>query len=222
MLTLELIHTFKQALDRIKLCDQFLCRLGANSWYTGNVITGVAHQAKDVDDLIDPFDLPLVEHFWNTKNFELASLTAWFVDLNFFRHELVEVFVRCHHHHFLEPRFRRLTGQCSNNIVGFKTGATKDWNFHGLHQAVNEWDLLTDVFRQSVSLRLVFRILYMPMRWVRRVKGDCQMGWLLFLDQIEDRVGHAEHSGSAPAARSKSRAANECKVGAVNQRHTIE
>ena len=80
LLAFQFAGMCQQLLDRAVLGNQFLGRFRTDAGDTGNVVTGVAHQPQDVDHLVDPFDLPFLQHFLDAKDFGIRTATSRFVD----------------------------------------------------------------------------------------------------------------------------------------------
>ena len=53
---------------------------------------------------------------------------------NMLAHQLPKIFVGCHHVHIKTLQLGFFS-QCANNIIGFKTGANKQWNVKGFGKA---------------------------------------------------------------------------------------
>ena len=171
--------------------------------------------------MVNFLNLPLFQNFRDSQDIELASLSTRFVHKDIFGNQLVVIFVRRNHPSLKPCRFR-LSGQRSDHVVRFVTRVSQNRYIQSLHQSINQRDLLGNIFRLLVSRRFVLSEFFVAKRRIVRIKGDCDVGRLLPLENVKHSIGHAKYGRSRLTRRSKSRAADHAKMGSVDQSHAIQ
>jgi len=71
-------------------------------------------------------------------------------------------------------------------------------------------------------LGFVFGEFFVAERWLRGVKSGNEMSRFLLVDDVENRVRHAENGGRADFAGGEARCANQREVGSIHERHSVE
>ncbi len=211
----------EQVFDAAELGDQLLCRFWTDAGYAGNIVAGIAHQAQDVDDLVDSFDLPFVQHLRDAEDLGITTATARLVNEDIFRDQLVIVFVGCDHPG-LKALVGRLMGQRADDVVGLVAGSANRRDVERVEQLVDVRQLFGNVFRHRIALCFVLGKLDVPLSRLGSVKRNGDVSRLFSFDDVIDRIDHAKNTGRAKSRRGESGAADQSKVGTIGQRHPVQ
>ena len=158
----------------------------------GNVVAFVTHEPQNIDDLIDPLDLPLFQNGSDVKLLKRSATVPWFVNRDFISHQLVIVFVGSNHEN-VEVFCGCLNCERANDVVGLEAGRPDDRYVECLHQLVNHRNLRGDILWQFVPLSFVVVKDFVSKRGVACVERDRDMGRFLFFDQIEHGVRNSKN-----------------------------
>ena len=178
LLPFQFRRVLQKVFHRMKLFDERLGCFLPNARNARNVIRGITHQAKDIDDLSRLLDLPAGADFRHPQDFDRCAGIARLVDQCLRPHELTKILVGSHH----EGGGPQLTlgppGQGANDIIGLVAVLTEHGDVKGLAQSLNDGNSHDQILRHFLTLSFVRWVLNVPRRRRRSIKHNSQMSRL--------------------------------------------
>ena len=210
---------FEHVFDRTELAQESDRRFFSDSFASGDIIAGIAHQSKQVDDLSLMFDIVFLAHLLGTHEFKSACVPRA-IHEDAIRDKLSVVLVRSSHIDFKTGLFA-LFGECTDNIIGFKARHFKHRDIHGHEEVFDNRNGFADVLRRFRPLGFILLVRLMTEGTPGRVKRHTDMSRVDLLDEVFQRYGKAENSGSVLSFTIHPRRFDKSVVCAKNHRVSI-
>ena len=220
LFSLEFVRMVEQIFDAAILSDQFLGGLLTHARNPGHVVRTVAHQAQDIDHLVDAFDLPLLQNLADTLNFNVAGATR-FTDEGAVRNQLPVVLVGCDHIG-CKTVFLRLTGKRSDHVVRFPSGYPDNGQVERFAQAENVGKRRAQILGHGLALGLVFGEHPVPVGRLGCIENNAYMAGIRVVQNIQQGVREHEYRRRIQAGGGHARVADHGEMGTVNQRHSVQ
>ena len=202
--------------------DEFDGGFGSNAWHAGDVVGGVAHEAEEVDDLVGLFDAPDFGELLGGDGFVVGAFAAGLPHGGGVGDELGKVFVGGDHEGVVIAFVVGGLGEGADEVVGFVAIDFEEGDGEGFAEFFAGGDGGAEFVGHLVAVGFVFGILFVARGGGGGVPGDGEVGGLLVLDDGEESVGEAEEGGCVDALRVHDGVADEGKVGAVDEGHSVE
>ena len=211
----------QQVVQRTILADELDGRLLADAGHAGDVVRGIAHECQHIHDLFGALDAPARQDLRHAENFRPFRSPGRLEDERVRRHKLAEVFVR-RDHVGLEAFLLGALHQRADEVVGLVAVAHEHRDVEGLEHAPHVRERRTDVFGHFLAVRLIVGELDVALRGRRGVEGDADVGGLLVLEDVEQRLGESVERGGVHAFGREDGASNEREVRSIHQRHAVQ
>ena len=187
---LQLAASLQQGLYASELLNQLLGRFLSHSGATWNIIHRIAHQAQHIDDLQGALQPPLAFYLLGPQNLSLALAHSGTVHPDAPGHELAVILVGCHHKG-VYALLVSLSCQGTDYIVCLEARHLQDRDVVSLQDAFDIRHGKLYALGRFLTLRLILGIGLVAEGSARRVEGNAQMGGLLFLKHILERIDKA-------------------------------
>ena len=179
-----------KVLHRPKLFDERERGFGTNVRNARDIVGAVAHQGHDIHDLVRPQPFKPFFHFFLGIN---HAFLVGAVNFHAFIDQLKHILVAGRDIN-LVALVRKFLGQSAQNIVRLKPLFFKNGDAQGPDKFLDKGDLLYQIIRHGLAVRLVLRINSMPERGPGQIKTHGHAAGLLLFDHLFQHGDHAVNS----------------------------
>ena len=168
------------------------------------------------------FDVPLGANGGRVEKFVVSPLSAWFPHGGGVGDELGEIFIWRDHVGVNTALLIGAVSEGADDVVGLVARDFEHGDTHGFAKAFDVGDGNGELLGHGFALGFVGWVDFVPRCGFFGIKGNTDVGGIVVIDDIEERVGKSHDRRGIHALGGEDGIAEEGEVGTVNKSHAVE